>query len=178
VETDALNQLTRQVNGRGGVRVSAEVSIGHMAAIVRADAQRKREFLASMRAIPFPAVLFPVSAGNLVTPVNSSLLGPEDGQVWDVRRVTLSGWTTADAALSVNLFREQNTPTTGNPQNRLRKFNDNAPGNETWSPGGGLVLHAPDALLITGGSFTTTTGIFLNLEGVQFAAEYEADYLI
>jgi hypothetical protein len=149
-----------------------------MAAIVRADYQRKREFLASMRAIPFPAVLFPVVSNALTVPVQSSLLGPEDGQVWDVRRVTLSGWTTADAAINVNLFREQSTPTAGNPQNRLRKFNDSAPGNETWSPGGGLVLHAPDTLLITGGAFTTTTGIYLTLEGVQFAAEYEADYLI
>jgi hypothetical protein len=117
-------------------------------------------------------------SSNLTVPVNSILLGPEDGQVWDIRRVSLFGWTTADAAISVRLWRELNSPNVGNPQNHLKKFNDSAPGNETWSPGGGLVLHSPDALLLTGGPFTTTTGITLNLEGVALAAEYEAEYLI
>lgn len=177
MQTPGLDELSRRVAGPG-IHASLDVNLGQAVAAIGRDHERRRQFLADMHAINFPAVLFQVTAGALVVPPGAVLLGPEDGQVWDVRRVTLAGWTTADAAINVNLYREQNTPTAGNPQNRLRKFNDSAPGNETWSPGGGLVLHAPDALLITGSGFTTTTGIYLALEGVQFAAKYEADYLI
>lgn len=176
MQTQALDELTRRV--APGVHATLDVNLGQAVATIAGEHNRRRQFLADMHAINFPAVLFPVTAGALTVPVQSALLGPEEGQVWDVRRVTLAGWTTADAAINVNLFREVNSPTAGNPQNRLRKFNDSAPGNEVWSPGGGLVLHSPDALLIVGSGFTTTTGIYLTLEGVAFAAKYEADYLI
>jgi hypothetical protein len=179
MEHRGLNEVVSRVNGGGpAATVSLEVALGHIARGHVAQARRAQEINRGVRAIVFPAVLFPVVSSNLTVPVNSVLLGPEDGQVWDVRRVTLAGWTAADAAINVNLWREVNSPSSGNPQNRLRKFNDNAPGNETWSPGGGLVLHSPDALLITGGPFTTTTAITLNIEGVAIAAELEAEYLI
>lgn len=289
METSALDQLTRQVTGPRGLRVSAELTIGRMAAAVVADAQRKREFAASMRAIPFPAATFPVVAGVLTTPPPATvLLGPEDGQVWDVRRVSLAGLTAAapagasttvsgqqtspgagatiaataalpagtylvswtvvlsgtlgagdannlqltngatQVATSLNagaagtyiqqqatvvipaggaivavksiaaatvggvyaaqitaapqatqgdsckLYREMNTPTTGNPQNFLHKFTEAA---ADWEPGGGVILHSPDTLLIAGSGLAAPS-VILNLEGVQFAAEYEADYLI
>lgn len=180
MEQRGLNELAARVGQQGGpaATLSLEVAIGHLARQASAQHKRIQEINRGVRSIPFAAVLFPVVSSNLTVPVNSVLLGPEDGQVWDVRRVTLAGWTNADAAVNVNLWREVNSPAAGNLQNRLRKFNDNAPGNETWSPGGGLVLHSPDALLLTGGPFTTTTGIVLNLEGVAFAAPLEAEYLI
>lgn len=179
MEQRGLDDLVRKVNGGGpAATISLEVALGHIARHYASEGKRTRERNRAVRAIPFAAVQFPVVSSNLVVPVNVSLLGPEDGQVWDVRRITLAGWTAADAAVNVNAWRETNTPTAGNPQNRLKKFNDNAPGNETWSPGGGLVLHSPDTILLTGGPFTTTTSIILNIEGVQIEAEYEAEYLI
>lgn len=169
METPALAELSLRVNGSGKRPSPQRVAEGY---------RRHRELQRGVHAIDFPAVFFPVVAGALTIPTGSVLLGPEDGQMWDVRRVTLAGWTTTDAAINVNMFREVNSPSAGNPQNRLRKFNDSAPGNETWGPGGGLVLHSPDALLILGTGFTTTTGIYLTLEGVQVATEYEAEYLL
>lgn len=144
-----------------------------------ADRERKRQ--RSIHAQPLASVPFPVSSGALQIPTAVSLLGPEDGQVWDIRLVTLAGWTTADAAILVNLFGESAlglTSSQGNPQNRLAKFNDSTPGSERWSPSGGLLLHSPDQLLITGTGFTTTTAITLNLRGVAMEQWVEPDYLL
>jgi hypothetical protein len=178
MEQRGLNDLVERVNGRGGpaAAMSVEVAIGHMGQYFRDKSRREREFLRAVRSIPLAAVVFPVVSSNLTVPVNQILLGPEDGQTWDVRRVSLFGWTAADAAVTVRLWRELNSPTAGNPQNHLKKFNDQ--GNETWSPGGGVYLHSPDGLLLTGGPFTTTTSIVMNIEGVQVQADYEAEYLI
>jgi len=177
----ALDDLTARLTGPPAGAVATldiHASLGKIARHLEHEDRRRRDFLRAVRGINFPAVTFPVVSGALTVTPNAVLLGPEDGQVWDIRRVTLAGWTTADAAINVNLFREQNTPTAGNLQNRLKKFNDSAPGNETWNPGGGLLLHSPDSLLVTGSGFTTTTAVIVTLEGVQVQADYEAEYLI
>jgi|SRR5215472_8435183 len=168
---------------------SASAQLGHLTEqvdkVARAQAEERSRSLRMQRAIhamPLGSVEFLVASGSLVVPTAASLLGPEDGQVWDVRRITLAGWGTADAAINVNLFSELNMSqpsAQGNPQNRLRKFNDSAPGNETWAPGGGLVMHSPESLLITGTGFTAaTTGIWLNLFGVAMEQWIEPDYLL
>lgn len=144
-------------------------------------AERERRRQRSIHALPLPSVQFPVVSGALTQPTSVSLLGPEDGQVWDIRAVCVAGWSTADAAITVQLFAESAlgiTASQGNPQNRLAKFNDSAPGNERWSPSGGLLLHAPDQLLLIGSGFTTTTGITLNLRGVAMEQWVEPDYLL
>lgn len=146
-----------------------------------ADEERRRLMQRAIHALPFPSVTFPVVSGSLVQPTATVLLGPEDGQVWDIRVISLAGWTTADAAINVNLFGELliGVPASqGNPQNRLAKFNDSAPGNERWNPSGGLVLHSPEQLLITGTGFTTTTAITVNMRGVAFEQWVEPDYLL
>lgn len=147
----------------------------------QAAQERSAQMQRGIHAVNLTSVQFPVVSGALTIPTATVLLGPEDGQVWDVRRVTLAGWSTADAAINVNMWRELsiNQPTAqGNPQNRLAKFNDSAPGNERWAPGGGLILHSPDAVLITGSGFTTTTGIWVTLEGVALEQKLEPYYLL
>src|SRR5215471_9236682 len=110
METPALAELSLRVNGSTRRPNGARVAEG---------LRRQRELQRAIHAIPFPSVTFPVVAGALTIPVHADdLLGPEDGQLWDVRRVTLAGWTTADAAINVNLFKETQTPGAGNPQNR------------------------------------------------------------
>lgn len=287
MQSQALDELTSRVAGGPGLRASVEVNLGRAVATIAREHHRRREFLADMHAIPFPPVLFPVVGGALTVPPTAVLLGPEDGQVWDVRRVSLAGlaaaapagqsstasgsvtspgaaatitslalaagtylaqWTVVlsgtlgagdannlqltngatQVATSLNagaagtyvqqsatvvipaggatlavksiaaatvggtyaaqltaapqatlgdsckLYREMNNPTAGNPQNFLHKFTEAA---ADWEPGGGLVLHSPDSLLIAGTGLAAS-GVYLNLEGVQFAAKYEADYLL
>lgn len=181
METAALAEVVSRTRDDNGAAAGAtlEISLGQIARHMARQAQQERDLNRAIRAIPMPPVLFPVVTGALTQPPTViSQLGPEDGQVWDIRRVTLAGWTTADAAVNVNLFRELLSTLSGQPQNRLRKFNDSAPGNETWSPGGGLILHSPDGLLITGTGFTTTTGITVSIEGVAIDARWEARYLL
>lgn len=150
-------------------------------AAARAERERRMMLQRAIHALPFPSVTFLVSAGALTQSPTQVLLGPDDGQVWDIRLVTLAGWTTADAAINVNLYTESllgAAGSQGNPQNRLAKFNDSAPGAERWAPSGGLVMHSPEQLLITGSGFTTTTAITLNLRGVALEQWLEPDYLL
>ena len=180
--TTSLDEVVERTRGQRGLGAVAgatlEVTLGRLARALARQAEDEQAMQMAIQPIPFPPVLFPVAATALTTPTSATLLGPEDGQVWDIRRVTLAGWTTADAAINVNLYRELNSPNVGNPENRLRKFNDSAPGNETWSPGGGLILKSPDGLLITGSGFTTTTGIYLVLEGIQVDQRWLPRYLL
>lgn len=161
----------------GELRQQVSKNAQTVAALLDRDRRRQR----SIHAQPLASVPFPVASGVLQTPTAVSLLGPEDGQVWDIRLVTLAGWTTADAAIMVNLFGESAlglTASQGNPQNRLAKFNDAAAGTERWTPSGGLLLHSPDQLVITGSGFTTTTVITLNIRGVAMEQWVEPDYLL
>ena len=287
MQTPGLDELSRRVAGPG-IHASLDVNLGQAVAAIGREHDRRRQFLADMHSIPFPAVTFPVVGGALTVPPTAVLLGPEDGQVWDIRRVSLAGLTAAapagasttvsgqqtspgaaatiaatgtlpagtylvqwtavlsgtlgagdannlqltngatQVATSLNagaagtyvqqsatvvvpaggaivavksiaaatvggvyaaqltaapqatlgdsckLYREMNTPTAGNPQNFLHKFTE---ASADWEPGGGVILHSPDTLILAG-SGLSASGVVMNLEGVQFAAKYEADYLI
>lgn len=286
MQTPALDELASRVAGPG-IHASLDVNLGRAVAVIGREHERRRQFLADMHSIPFPAVTFPVVGGVLTVPTMASLLGPEDGQVWDVRRISVAGLTAAGAAgassttsgqvtsagaaatitsqalaagtylvqwtvalsgtlgagdannlqltngatqvaTSLNagaagtyvqqqatvvipaggatlavksiaastvggvyaaqltaapqatlgdsckLYREMNNPTAGNLQNYLHKFTE---ASADWEPGGGVILHSPDTLILAG-SGLSASGVVMNLEGVQFAARYEADYLL
>lgn len=170
----------------GGLSFEAQLGEIHAAVTRVSDqlsrqAERQRRMQRAIHALPMPSVQFAVVSSNLAVPTAALLAGPEDGQVWDIRLVTLAGWTSADAAIAVNLYSELNTGQSalqGNPQNRLAQFNNSAAGNERWAPGGGLVLHSPESLILQGGPFTTTTAITMNLRGVAFEQWIEPDYLL
>ena len=79
------------------------VDASFAASIAQAEhaAHRQRSFaevqqeLRGVRGQLFPAVQFPVVAGAVTVPTSVVLLGPEDGQVWDVRRISIAGLTAA-----------------------------------------------------------------------------------
>jgi hypothetical protein len=97
VETPALAELSLRVNGDAR----------------RATARRERDDRDLNRAIQtiiLPAVQFPVAAGVLSDPVQTNLLGPEDGQVWDVRRLTVSGLVSPNNLGSLQNYNTATSP--------------------------------------------------------------------
>jgi hypothetical protein len=180
VDSPSLAELQRRVTAGGGAGVaaslSAEAVLGRMSRWLDRQAADDREFRRAVAPVLIPSVLFPVS-GAVVTvpPQAAALLGPEDGQVWDVRRISLAGWTGADNAIGIDLFREVGS---GMLENFLQRFSG-AVGNKTWAPGGGLILRSPESLSLgNSGTFTTTTGIMLTGEAIQVQADWLWKYLL
>jgi len=177
METDALSQVVAQTRGQtggAGVQVSLEASLGKIAKQLAWQNQRVLERNRAIHDIPIPAVQFPLVGGNTTVPPNAVLLGPEDGQVWDVRRLAVAGLTGTQV---VSLYAEVNNPAAGNPQNFLWTFS--APGTSpgpSWNPSGGLLMHSPAQLLLVGTGLTVAP--ILAGMAIQVMEPYLADYLM
>ncbi len=167
----ALDELAARARGaQVQAGASLEVLIGRLAASMSRREDRDRELNRAVQPIAIPAVQFPLNAGVTTVPTQASLLGPEDGQVWDVRRVTVQGLTGVQV---VTLYKEVNSGAVGNPQNLLQVFTATAP---TWSPSGGLILRSPDALLLVGSALTVAP--VLSGEAVAVEARWLSRYLL
>ena len=161
------------------VEAGAEVSLwgmiaDHLAQTARhaeAEAARQEALTRAVQPVLVPAVQFTITANQVVGTVQQSQLGPEDGQVWDVRRVSLFGLGTSD---QIGVYR-QAAGAAGQPQNFLQVLTATAP---TWNPSGGLLLRAPDQLALAAYSATlAATGVTLNCEAIAVDARYLAGYL-
>lgn len=97
METPALNDLSARVRGGGGVKgaFSLELVMGQLSKRLAAEADREREMQRAVQTVLLPAVQYTVTGGAPVVPQQSGLMGPEDGQVWDVRRLTVAGLSPA-----------------------------------------------------------------------------------
>lgn len=111
-----------------------------------------------------------VPAGGATVAVKSIAAATAGG----VYAAQLTASPQASAGDAVKLYRELTTPATGNPQNFLHKFTEAAP---DWAPGGGLLMHSPEQLLLQGAGIAAAS-LVLNAEGVGFEAAWEADYLL
>jgi len=177
METEALNELAARTRGdtRGATAtVSLEITMGKVARELAWHRKRLVERNAAIHDIPIPAVQFPLNAGNTTIPPNSVLLGPEDGQVWDVRRLAVTGLTGVQV---VSAYLEINNPAAGNPQNFLWTFSaaGTTPG-PSWNPAGGLLMHSPAQIILVGTSLTVAP--ILSGMAIQIMEPYLADYLI
>jgi hypothetical protein len=103
------------IEQRNGVAASLEVTIGRLAdAIGRMSPDRPPSELELSRAIQpviLPAVAFAVTAGVIQPSLAAqTLLGPEDGQVWHLGRVTLAGLTGPLQGASTTTSGQQTSP--------------------------------------------------------------------
>jgi hypothetical protein len=176
METAALAEVVGRTRGDTGAAagMTLEISLGQIARHMKWQRERILKANSYVHDIPIPAVQFPLNAGATTLPPNTSLLGPEDGQVWDVRRVTVQGLSSTQ---TVDLFMELNSPNAGNPQNYVFTFSakGTTPG-PTWTPSGGLIVHSPGQLILVGSGLTVPP--VLSGMVIQVADPYLADYLI
>lgn len=94
VDSPALADLTRRVNGAvagAAASLTVEASLGRIARRMDREAADERDLQRAVQPVVLPAVRLLVAAGVLGTDPALSLLGPEDGQAWDVRRLTVAG---------------------------------------------------------------------------------------
>lgn len=105
VDSPALAELTQRVRGAGagaGASLSVEASLGRIARRMEQQAADERECQRAIQPVILPAVrLLTSAAGTLLSDPALSLLGPEDGQAWDVRRLTVNGLVAAIAGEAV-----------------------------------------------------------------------------
>lgn len=185
--TTDLDDLTSRVRGqRTRVGAAAELSlaavIGRLGEALDKWERRQAaedEMNRACHSAQLPANHFTVTGGVVNQSGLSVTLGPEDGQVWDVRRITLQGILVAE---TVQLYREipQGPTAAGQVGDLLFTFGNGLAGNppNTWSPGGGLILHSPDQLTLAKGTLSTTTDIYLTGEMVALDARWESRYLL
>lgn len=146
------------------------VSLGSVAAELRADREYKRQLAASLWFQSAPA-MGPFSA----MPFASPTWGPNDGYAWAVQRVTVAGFgATTDL---VTAYRG-NSVTDVQPQNALFTFSVATVGAvATWHPGGkGLVLKGGEGMVF-GGTFTGTAGA-INVDVVHMELDKLPCYLL
>lgn len=94
MDSPSLAELTRRVNGGGGAvagGLSVEAVLGRVMRHLDRAEQADREMQRAVQPVIFPAVRFPVSGGVLQFDPAAAMLGPEDGQVWFVERVSVAG---------------------------------------------------------------------------------------
>ena len=99
MDSPALAELQRRVARPPGAGVAASLSLeavlGRLAWSMERAAADEQEIQRAIQPVVLPAVRLAVTAGVLGTDPAMGLLGPEDGQAWDVRRLTVAGLTVA-----------------------------------------------------------------------------------
>lgn len=94
VDSPALAELSARVRGAGAgaaAGLTVEASLSRIARRMEQQAADERECQRAVQPVLLPALRMIVTGGVPVQDPAQSLLGPEDGQVWDVRRLTVDG---------------------------------------------------------------------------------------
>lgn len=94
MDSPALADLTARVRGAGAgaaASLTLEACLGRIARRMDREAADERDMQRAVQPVILPAVRLVVAAGVLGSDPALSLLGPEDGQAWDIRRLTVAG---------------------------------------------------------------------------------------
>ena len=95
MDSPALAELQRRVARPAGAGLAASLSVdavlGRLTRYLERAEDAEREMQRAVQPVIFPAVKFPVAAGLLGYDPAASMIGPEDGQVWFVQRLTVAG---------------------------------------------------------------------------------------
>jgi len=178
VQTADLDELTSRVRGaRAAAGASLEVSLGNLLRRMDRQAMREAELDRAVQPVNIPAVLFVVTGGVVQASTSAqALLGPEDGQVWHLGRVSLVPVGAAFAATDLpGIFREL-TGLSGQGQNKLKTMG--AAPNDTWEPTR-IFLRSPETLSLVGSGLSGgITGIYLSAEAVAVEAGWISRYLL
>lgn len=110
-----MTTLDEAAGERAAVSGSLEITLDRLAAALDRKftdpADAERELTRAVQPVILPAVQFPVVGGAIQASVAAQqLLGPEDGQVWHVGRITLAGLTGPLQGASVTTSGQQTSP--------------------------------------------------------------------
>jgi len=170
--TSGLDEITGRFAGAGvEANVSLEVGLGRLVRHLDAEHARRRRLRACLTPIPLAAPgLIGLAAANGTINYPEGL-SPHDGYVWDVRRITATGWTAGTVTASIGP--QATSSAAPNTQNDLVTWA--APGTY-FSPSGAVILQAHDRLEFT--AATVTGNVLISGLVIQMEADLLADYLL
>lgn len=169
MESQSLAELQRRVTGGGSIKAAAgigiEAALGRLICALEADRQRKRDLVQSLHLVP---IVMPPLIAPGAGPANISVPdagGPHDGFIWDVRRLSATGFTAGSVTLSVGPPGAASAAP--NTQNNIATWNSTG----SFFFSGGLLLNQRDHLVFT------AAGITGNVLITGMAVEMDADLL-
>lgn len=148
-----------------------------------ADAKQRLKLLQSIYPVDIPAKSGTVTAGGVLSIVDPEQLGPREGWIWDVHRISVFGLHAATE--SVQIFKTpgggsaaqvaQNfvctlLPVVGQPANNFAAF-------QTFGKGQ-CVLKAGYSLQIVGASLTATEIVTFSGDATAIAEPFIGDYFL
>ena len=165
------------------VGAGLELRIGRLVSLLEQERQRRALMSQMLNVIDLPPVDFVVTGGQpkfKAHRASASDASPQEGLMWFVQRVSLSGLNAGDL---VNLHKTISSTQTAN-MTALHTFTGPAGvgaglGVADWEPSGnGLVLRADDSLYLVSAGTLTATEIILTGQAIQVDLRILADYLM
>lgn len=149
--------------------------LGRMNEREDAKAQERRMLNQYIYPVDIPAMTGNTGTAATVTLGNSELTGPRRGNVWDIRRVTITGLASNDV---LSLYRVSSVSSASAvPQNLVTTFSNANPA--PYAPGlGALLLRPNQCLMAYGTSLTTNEQITMTADGVNVAEPWLGAYLL
>lgn len=175
--TSALDQIAGQASGFGVTgEMTLEVGLGHLVRMMSKERQRRARLAAELHPVPLVAPALGQQNFTSGSPGSGTIsqpeaLAPHDGYVWDVRLLTVAGFT----AGSVTAYVGDASGSSAQPNIQNQLVTWSAPGTFPW-PSGALILQAHDPIKFY------CTGIVGNVyiagRALQFPADLLGEYLL
>ena len=182
-----MTQIADRFRGDGpgaeaAVQVSLEARLGRLVGLLERRERRDQILAQAVAPVDIPPLDFTVTAGvaklkaHRAAPSEQS---PQEGFIWFVQRLSLSGLNAGDL---VNLYRTAAQVTAQN-MNAVHLFTGPASvaagnGVADWEPGSmGLIMRPDDAFWIASAGTLVASEIILTGQAIQVAAPFLAEYL-
>ena len=163
------------------LRLAADVeaSLGTVAAELQRQRRDRDELNQAIYPVEIPVKSGIVPASGTLTIADPELLGPENGIVWDVRRVTVVGLATNEV---VNLYRgsigSSADAVANNKITQITNQGTNAK-DGIYSPGlGACLLRGNQVLTIQGTGLTSTEVITVTWDAISIPEKWLGAYLL
>jgi hypothetical protein len=166
-----------------GVSLGLEARIGQLVGLLERRERRAQHEAQGCAPIDIGPLDFAISGGVAKFKTHraaASDMSPQEGYVWFVQRLSLSGLNAGDL---VNLYRTAAQATAQN-MNAIHTFVGPASvaaglGVADWEPGSlGLIMRPDDSFWIASAGTLVATEIILTGQAIQVAAPFLAEYLL
>ena len=163
------------------LRLAADVeaSLGTIGTELQRQRRDRDELNQAIYPVEIPPATGTVPASGTLTIANPELFGPENGIVWDVRRVTVVGLAANEV---VNLYRgATGTSNDAQPNNKIAQITNQTTNAKdgTYSPGlGACLLRGNQVLTIQGTGLTNGEIITVTWDAISVPAKWLGAYLL
>lgn len=160
-QAQGVEEITQRLAGaKANAAATLEVSLGRVAAALEKQERRNERLYQLLHLAPITGAM--ILAGGAGTLDQADRYGPKDGYLWDLRRVTVSGFT----AGTVTMYR--------NDTNGAQLAQWTTPGEWTWSTAQWLKMR--DRLIWVATGITGT--VVIDGEAIEVSNQVLPEYLL